>query len=68
MTCFVVGNHETSFYCDSQMPKGIAHVAKEEERDVQKPTTKVPSFKPPCACFNLMVSTYFKVQSLWQMT
>jgi hypothetical protein len=47
------------------MLEGIAHVMKEEERDVQKPTTKVPSFKPPCACFNLMVSTYYKVQPLW---
>jgi hypothetical protein len=47
------------------MPEGIALVVKEEERDVQKPTTKVPSFKTSCACFNLMVSTYFRVQSLW---
>jgi hypothetical protein len=27
----------------------------EKDKDVQKPATQVPSFKPSCACFNLMV-------------
>ncbi len=31
----------------------------EEEKDVQKLITKVPSMKPPCECFNLMVLAKF---------
>jgi len=65
MNSLTMGNHETLLCCDLQGQQlGVVDEVGEGEQDVQKPTIKVPSFQPPCACFNFMVLANFKVQSL----